>query len=79
MRTQHNRRLLGGRQRHHLEVPSVGRHGVRDVADDLAREALLAIWVDDGKSNGVFGMGDDGEVSLETLLDVINATWFKPT
>jgi hypothetical protein len=67
VRTQHDRRLLGGRQGHHLEVPSVRGHGVGDVTDDLTRETLLAIWVDNGKGNGILSMRDNREVSLERL------------
>lgn len=48
---QHNGSLLGSCERINLDVPSVGRKGVSDVAHDLAGEALLAIRVDNREGN----------------------------
>lgn len=59
---EHDGRLLRGRESHHLKIPRVVLDGVRDVRDDLAGEALLAVRVDDGERDAVVRVGDDGEV-----------------
>lgn len=61
---EHDGRLLGRRDGHHLEVPGGAVHGVGDVGDDLAGEALLAVRVHDRERDAVRGVGDDGEVAV---------------
>ena len=63
VRSQHDWSLLGRRKSSDLDVPGVGRHGVGDVADDLTREALLAIGVNDRESDRRLGVCDHREVA----------------
>jgi len=61
---QHDGRLLGGSKSHDPDVPGVRCHGVSDVAHNLAWEALLAVGIDNGKGDGVFGVRHNGEVTV---------------
>jgi hypothetical protein len=63
MGSQHDGRLLCCRKSSDLDVPCVGRHGVGDVADDLAREALLAVRINDRESNRRLSVSNYGEVA----------------
>ena len=47
VRSQNYWFLLGYRKSGNLDVPSVRRHGVSDVADDFTRETFLAIGIND--------------------------------
>ena len=64
MRAQHDGSLLGSRQSDHLDVPIGLLDCVGNVEDDLSREALLAIRVNERESNGVVSVGDSSEVAV---------------
>jgi hypothetical protein len=64
VRSQHDWGLLSGCHCHDLNLPGVWRHRVCHVADDLAGEALLAVWVDNRESDRVRGMCNDGKVAV---------------
>jgi hypothetical protein len=61
--SQHDGRLLRCRKSSDLDVPCVGRHGVGDVADDLARESLLAVRVNNRESNRRLSVRNYSEVA----------------
>jgi hypothetical protein len=63
VRGEHDRRLVGGGEGGHGDVPGVGAQGVGHVGDDLAGEALLAGRVDKGEGDAVRGVGNDGPVA----------------
>jgi len=63
VRGEHDRGLVGGSEGGHGDVPGVRAEGVGHVGDDLTREALLASRVDEGKSDAVRGVGNDGPVA----------------
>lgn len=51
MRAQHDGRLLLRSHSHHLEVPGHVAQRVGHVAHDLAREALISIWIGDAEGD----------------------------
>lgn len=64
MGSQHDWRLLSCSKRRDLDVPCIWRQGVGNIADDLSREALLAIWINNREGNGIAGMRDNGEIAV---------------
>jgi hypothetical protein len=48
---------------HHHHVCLLGSQSVCHIADDLARETLSAIWVNNGESDGVSGVSSHGPVA----------------
>lgn len=60
---KHDGRLLGRRQRHHLEIPLVLLHRVRDVRHDLAGKPFLSVRVDYAKGDARRGVRRHGEVA----------------
>lgn len=64
MRAQHDGGLLGGGQSDHLDVPISLFDCVGNVEDDLSREALLAIRVNEREGNGVVSVRNSSEVAI---------------
>lgn len=63
MRAQHDGRLPGRRNRHHLKVPRALPQRVRDVRHHLARKPLLAVRVDDAEGDAGRAVRDHAEVA----------------
>ena len=70
---KHDRRSLGKSQRAHPDVPLVRSDSVGSKSQDFTREALGAILVSKGKSDGVSSVSNDGPVtpipSLRTTME----------
>jgi hypothetical protein len=76
---EHDRRLLRGRDSNHLEVPGHVGQSVGDVRDNLSREALRTIGVDDGEGDAVVRVRYNGEVppvpAIGTSMQRVHTLW----
>lgn len=63
VRGKHDGSLVGSGDGRHVDVPLVRSHGVGNVGDDLAGEALLTSIVDERESDAVWSVGDHGPVA----------------
>lgn len=60
---QHDRGLLLRGYSAEGNVPVPAAKSIGDVGDDLAGEALFAVWIGDGEGDAAVGVRDDGEVA----------------
>ena len=63
VRAEHDRGLLGCSDGGHLDVPLIWGQSVGHIGDDFTREALHAIWVDEGEGNGASSVSNNSPVT----------------
>lgn len=78
MRTQHNRRNLRCRQRHHPQIPGSVSHRIRNIAHHLPREPRITILIRQTKRNATLRMRHHSPVSpipaIGTTVQGINSS-----